>query len=106
MKVYTNATKRDKDHTIDISADVVLNFIIPRYKIIGGKKFKYIKAYDIKPGLTLHYSTVGGEVKLGIEEPKNGVAETWYTKDILEEAAKYEKSVGHPITVWEDDYSI
>ena len=104
MKVFTNASKRDKDHMVSISADMVLNFIIPRFGYMSGKKFKYIKI----PGtqITLHYTTVGDEIKLGIEEPKNGVAETLYTKEILAKAAKYEKATGRTTTVSEDGYSI
>ena len=104
MKVFTNASKRDPNHMVSISADMILNFIIPRFGYMGGKKFKYIKI----PGtqITLHYTTVGDEVKLGIEEPKNGVSETWYTKEILTKAAKHEKATGRLTTVSEEGYSI
>lgn len=104
MKVFTNASKRDSNHMVSISADMILNFIIPRFGYMCGKKFKYVKI----PGtqITLHYTTVGDEVKLGIEEPKNGVSETWYSKEILAKAAKYEKLTGRLTTVSEDGYSI
>lgn len=104
MKVYTNASKRDKGHMVNISADMMLNFIIPRFGYMRGKKFKYVKV----PGtqMTLHYNTVGDEIKLGFEEPHNGVAETLYSKEILTKAAKYEKATGRSITVSEDGYSI
>lgn len=105
MKLLTNASKRDKDHMVSISADMVLNFIIPRFDYMRGKKFKYIKV----PGtqLTLHYNTAGdGEVELGFEEPHNGISETWYSKEILAKAAKYEKLTGRSVTVSEDGYSI
>lgn len=104
MKVYTNASKRDKDHMVNISADMMLNFIIPRFGYMRGKKFKYVKI----PGtqMTLHYNTVDGEIKLGFEESHNGVSETWYRKEILAKAAKYEKLTGRTVTVSEDGYSI
>ena len=104
MRVYTNTSKRDPNHIVTISADMMLNFIIPRFDYMRGKKFKYIKV----PGtqLTLHYNTVGDGVELGFEEPHNGVAETWYSKEILTKAAKYEKATGRTVTVSEDDYSI
>ena len=103
MKVYTNASKRDKDHMVNISADMVLNFIIPRFGYMRGKNFKYVKV----PGtqITLHYNTVDGEIKLGFEEPHNGVSETLYTNEILTKAAKYEKATGRSIRVSEDSYT-
>ena len=103
MRVFTNASKRDKDHMATISADMMLNYIIPRFGYMRGKKFKYVKI----PGtqMTLHYNTVGDEIKLGFEEPHNGVAGTLYTKGILAKAAKYEKLTGRTVTVSEDGYT-
>lgn len=103
MKVFTNASKRDPNHMVSISADMVLNYIVPRFGYMRGKKFKYVKI----PGtqMTLHYNTVDGEIKLGFEEPHNGVSETWYQKEILAKAAKYEKLTGRTVTVSEDGYS-
>lgn len=105
MKILTNASKRDKDHMVNISADMVLNYIIPRFGYMRGKKFKYIKIPGMQ--MTLHYNTSSdGEIELGFEEPHNGIAETWYRKEILAKAAKHEKLTGHPTTVTEEGYSI
>lgn len=104
MKVYTNASKRDKEHMAAISADFVLNYIVPRFGYMRGKKFKYVKIPGMQ--MVLHYNTVDGEVELGFEEPHNGVSETWYSKEILAKAAKYEKITGRSVTVSEDGYSI
>ena len=85
MQVYTNATKRDPQHTIDVNPVHIIDFVIPKFRNMP-KKWKIIDARHMLPGLKLHYKIwPDGINRVSFEEAHNGVAnfEHWYTEDQL-----------------------
>lgn len=84
MQIRTNASKRDRNHTIELNNEQ-LRFVRQKFKNMV-KSFKHIDAGHILKGLRLHYKTYpDGITRVSFEEPNNGVAyeEDWYTKEQL-----------------------
>lgn len=83
MQIRTNASKRDRNHTIDVTAEQ-LRYVRQKFKCIP-RGFKSIDGGFILSGLKLHYKTFDGVVKVSFEEKNNGLAEEqdWYTKEQL-----------------------
>lgn len=82
MEILTNRSKREPDYRIKISNEIILNYVVPRFKNTP-KGWKSIPCGFIAPGFKLHYTTQDGEIVVGFEESGYGLPDKWYTKEEL-----------------------
>ncbi len=91
MKVYTNATKRDPHHMIEVPDKMIETVVLPKFKHMPSS-WKVVDAKQIMPGLKLHYRRCDdGQTRVSFEEPNNGVANGahWYTEIDLWQVFKF-----------------
>ena len=83
IQVKANRTNRDPNYRIGLTNEQLLNIVAQKFSRMP-RKWKVVKAYEIKPGLCLHYRKCeDGLTRVSFEEEHYGVAnaDCWYTEE-------------------------